>query len=228
MNKPIRILIADDQTLMREGLKTILELEDDIEVIGTPDDGKKAYEMVAKHHPDLVLMDVRMPVMDGIESTRLIKKQFPETVVLILTTFAEDAYIIEGLANGASGFLLKDIHGDRLISSIRDAACGQLLLPSIIATKLATRLSQLSSQAQHEINTEKLRQEGIEFSAREKEIARLMLKGFSNRQIAKALFISEGTVKNYISIIYSKIGTNERTKAIMYIQTLGIEESDTQ
>lgn len=222
----IRILIADDQTLMREGLKTILELEDDIKVVGTPDDGKKAYEMVAKYRPDLVLMDVRMPVMDGIESTRLIKRDFPETVVLILTTFAEDAYIVEGLANGASGFLLKDIHGDKLISSIRDAARGQFMLPSIVANKLANRLSQLSSQAQQTLNTEKLRREGIEFSTREKEIALLMLKGFSNRQIAKALFISEGTVKNYISIIYSKIGTNERTKAIMYIRELGLEESE--
>lgn len=228
MTKMIRILIADDQTLMREGLKTILELEDDIEVAGTPDDGKKAYEMVAEYHPDLVLMDVQMPVMDGIESTRLIKQDFPETIILILTTFAEDAYIVEGLANGASGFLLKDIHGDKLISSIRDAVRGQFMLPSIIAKKLATRLSQLSSQAQQNINTEKLRREGIEFSVREKEIALLMLKGFSNRQIAKALFISEGTVKNYISIIYSKIGTNERTKAIMYIRALGLEESKNQ
>ncbi|MED0672443.1 response regulator transcription factor [Aneurinibacillus aneurinilyticus] len=219
----IKILIADDQTLMREGLRTILDLEDDMHVVGTAGNGQETYEMVHKLMPDIVLMDIKMPVMDGIESTKKIKKKFPQTIVLILTTFAEDEYIIEGLANGASGFLLKDMQGDKLIATIRDAARGQMMLPAVIAAKLAARLSHFSSQAQSAIHTERLKEQGIELSEREKEIASLMLLGMSNRQIAKSLFISEGTVKNYISVIYTKIGTNERSKAILYLKELGIE-----
>ncbi|MFT9850268.1 response regulator [Aneurinibacillus sp. REN35] len=219
----IKILIADDQTLMREGLRTILDLEDDMQVIGTTENGLEAYEMVAKFQPDIVLMDIKMPVMDGIESTKKIKKDYPATLILILTTFAEDEYIVEGLSNGASGFLLKDMPGDKLIATIRDAAIGQIMLPAVIAAKLAARLSHFSSQAQHTIHTERLKQQGVELSDREKEIAALMLQGMNNRQIAKTLYISEGTVKNYVSMIYAKIGTNERSKAIVYLKDLGVE-----
>lgn len=219
----IKILIADDQTLMREGLRTILDLEEDMQVIGTTENGLEAYEMVAKFQPDIVLMDIKMPVMDGIESTKKIKKDYPATLILILTTFAEDEYIVEGLSNGASGFLLKDMPGDKLIATIRDAAIGQIMLPAVIAAKLAARLSHFSSQAQHTIHTERLKQQGVELSEREKEIAALMLQGMNNRQIAKTLYISEGTVKNYVSMIYAKIGTNERSKAIVYLKGLGVE-----
>jgi DNA-binding NarL/FixJ family response regulator len=219
----ITILIADDQTLMREGLKTILDLENDMRVIGTAENGQQAYEMVREHKPDIVLMDIKMPVMDGIESTKKIKKDFPHTLVLILTTFAEDEYIVEGMANGASGFLLKDMPGDKLIASIRDAVKGQMMMPAVIAAKLAARLSHVSSQARSSIHVERLKQQGIGLSEREREVAVLMLQGMSNRQIAKTLFISEGTVKNYISMIYAKIGTNERSKAILYLKELGVE-----
>lgn len=218
----IKLLIADDQTLMREGLKTILDLEEDMQVIGTTENGLEAYEMVKTLRPDIVLMDIKMPVMDGIESMKKIKQDYPETLILILTTFAEDEYIVEGLSNGASGFLLKDMPGDKLIDSIRDAAAGQVMLPAVIAAKLAARLSHFSSQAQNTIHTERLRQQGVELSEREKEIAALMLQGMNNRQIAKSLYISEGTVKNYVSMIYAKIGTNERSKAILFLKELGI------
>lgn len=219
----ITILIADDQTLMREGLKTILDLENDMRVIGTAENGQQAYEMVREHKPDIVLMDIKMPVMDGIESTKKIKKDFPHTLILILTTFAEDEYIVEGMANGASGFLLKDMPGDKLIASIRDAVKGQMMMPAVIAAKLAARLLHVSSQARSSIHVERLKQQGIGLSEREREVAVLMLQGMSNRQIAKTLFISEGTVKNYISMIYAKIGTNERSKAILYLKELGVE-----
>ncbi|GEN34187.1 response regulator transcription factor [Aneurinibacillus danicus] len=219
----ITILIADDQTLMREGLKTILDLENDMRVIGTAENGQQAYEMVREHKPDIVLMDIKMPVMDGIESTKKIKKDFPHTLILILTTFAEDEYIVEGMANGASGFLLKDMPGDKLIASIRDAVKGQMMMPAVIAAKLAARLSHVSFQTRSSIHVERLKQQGIGLSEREREVAVLMLQGMSNRQIAKTLFISEGTVKNYISMIYAKIGTNERSKAILYLKELGVE-----
>jgi DNA-binding NarL/FixJ family response regulator len=212
MNR-IRILIADDQTLMRDGLKTIFELEDDMEVAGVAKNGLEAYEMTAALRPDIVLMDIRMPVMDGVESVRLIKKDYPSTVVIMLTTFDDEEYIIRALQFGANGYLLKDIQGNRLIEAVRDGASGNMLMPSGIASKLAARLSQMPSDQNPQD-----RSVIPEFSERETEITRLMAKGYTNGQIASALHLSEGTVKNYISSIYSKIGTSDRTCAVIFLK----------
>lgn len=209
----IKVLIADDQTLMRDGLKTILELEEGIEVVGMAENGIQAYELAEKLSPDVVLMDIRMPLLDGVESTRIIKKNNPAIVVIMLTTFDDDEYIIQALQYGASGYFLKDIQGNKLIQAIRESVTGNMLMPSNIAVKLATRLSQISN---NEPITSKCND--LEFSVREQEIATLMVKGYSNKQIASALCISEGTTKNYISIIYSKIGTNDRTKAVIFLR----------
>lgn len=210
---PIKILVVDDQTLMRDGLKTILEIEEDFEVVGVAEDGQQAYEMTAALRPDVVLMDIRMPRMDGVESTRLIKSKFPDTAVIVLTTFNEDEYIIQALSFGASGYLLKDIQADRLIEAIRDGARGTLLMPAPVAAKLASRLSDLNRSGwEHGIETMPV------LSEREKEIARCLADGHNNRQISALLCITEGTVKNYISDIYSKIGTNDRNKAIEYLK----------
>ena len=216
----LKILIADDQTLMREGLKTIIDLEDDMEVIATADDGLEALEKANELNPDLILMDIQMPNMNGIESLKRIKDRSPDTRIIILTTFAEDDYIIEGLSNGADGFLLKDMNYDQLIVSIREAAMGQLLIPNVIATKLAKRLSKYNSMLKNEIDVVKLKKQGIQFSDREKEVAILVAKGYSNKKIAEQLFISEGTVKNYISEIYSKLGVKDRAKAVVYLNEL--------
>ncbi len=233
--KLIKVLIADDQTLMRDGLKTILELEEDIEVVGTAENGIQAYEMAQKLSPDVVLMDIRMPLMDGVESTRIIKKENPSAMVIMLTTFDDDEYIIAALQYGASGYLLKDIQGNKLISAIRDSIAGNMLMPSNIATKLAAKLSQMPSDQLHsskakssdfsegEQEFSRLQLRSSDFSERELEIVKLMVKGYSNKQIAAALCISEGTAKNYISIIYSKIGTNDRTKAVIYLQECFLE-----
>lgn len=190
--KPIRILIADDQTLMRDGLKTILDLEDDMEVVGTAETGQEAYELTGALKPDVVLMDIRMPVMDGVESTRLIKRDYPDTIVVILTTFDDEEYVIQALCFGANGYLLKDMQGDKLIQSIRDAASGNMMLPARIAAKLAARLAAMSSQS-HGLQFSGKN----DFSERELDIIRLMIKGFSNKQIASALCVTEGTAKNY-------------------------------
>jgi DNA-binding NarL/FixJ family response regulator len=219
-HQPITILIADDQTLMRDGLQTILNLEEDMKVLGTAENGLQACEAVALLRPDLVLMDIQMPVMNGIESTKQIKRDYPGTTVLILTTFAEDDYIIDGLMSGAAGFLLKDMPGDKLIQSIRDCMQGQLMMPAVIATKLAARLSQASGAGSADWSAQRLKSEGITFTQREKNIIQLMLEGKTNRLIAGSLFMSEGTVKNYVSMIYNKIGTNDRTKAILMLQEL--------
>lgn len=214
----IKIVIVDDQTLMRDGLKTILELENDMEVLGTAENGLKAIEMVKELRPDVVLMDIRMPVMNGVESTRAIKQSFPDTCVIMLTTFDDEEYIIDALSFGASGYLLKDMPGDKLIDAVRDGIKGNLLIPGTIAAKLAARLSRPHLEVKNSINGPL-----SELSERELEISRLLIKGYSNRQIASKLFISEGTVKNYVSNIYSKIGISDRAKALLYLKEAGIE-----
>jgi DNA-binding NarL/FixJ family response regulator len=216
----IRVVIADDQTLLRDGLQTIINLEDDMEVVGTADNGESAAGLVREHRPDLVLMDVRMPVVDGIEATRRILAEFPETRIVVLTTFAEDQYIVDSLVYGAAGFLLKDMPADKIIQSIRDAVKGQLMMPSVVAGKLAARISYISSPSPNTENSGRLKQEGISFTERERNIIQLLLEGKTNKEIARTLFMSEGTVKNYVSIIYHKIGVNDRTKAIMYLKEL--------
>jgi DNA-binding NarL/FixJ family response regulator len=208
----IKLLIADDQTLMRDGLKTIFDLEDDIEVVGTAENGLTAYELTAELRPQVVLMDIRMPQMDGVESTKLIKKDFPETVVIILTTFDDDEYIVEALSYGANGYLLKDIPGDKLIDAVRDGAMGNLLMPSKIAAKLISKLSSISKEKEG-----KKAEHMLDLSERETGIASMLVKGRSNKEIAKALFITEGTVKNYISDIYRKIDINDRTQAVIFL-----------
>jgi len=232
----IRVLIADDQRLMRDGLRTILELEDDLEVVGAAADGLEAYEMTAALRPDVVLMDVRMPVMDGVESTLRIRREFPGTQVLILTTFDEDEYIIDALANGAVGYLLKDMPGEQLVRAVREGARGATILPSPVAAKLAARLAG-GSEALRRDQAERRRRAGNQsaetprrggkrpqgtepprFTAREQEIAALMVRHYTNKEIAGALGITEGTLKNYLTSIYDKIGTNERLKAVAYLR----------
>lgn len=216
----IRIIIADDQAMFRDGLQTILELQDDMEVVGVAEDGQQACELTKKLKPDLILMDIKMPGMNGIESTKWIKENVPETNVLILTTFAEEKYIIDGLVGGATGYLVKDLSAEKIVSSIRDAVQGQFMLPAKIAAKLSARLAYLSGTLDSIINTERFIDGVINFTEREKEIILLMVEGKNNHEIASILFMSVGTVKNYISIIYQKIGTNDRAKAILLLKKM--------
>jgi DNA-binding NarL/FixJ family response regulator len=224
----IKIIIADDQTLMRDGLQTIVQLEDDMTVAATAENGAEAYELTRVHQPHLVLMDIRMPVMDGIESTRLIRQQFPKTLVLVLTTFADDDYIVDALVNGASGFLLKDMPGDKLLQAIRDAHKGELMMSAPIAAKLAGRISSLAGKQTAHISHRETgspssvfeRPAALKFTEREKNVVALMMEGMTNREIAGKLFMSEGTVKNYISAIYDKIGTNDRTQAVLWLKSM--------
>ena len=211
----IRIVIADDQRLMRDGLHTMISLTEDMEVVGLAETGSRAVELVSLHRPDLVLMDVQMPEMDGITATRKIRQQFPDTEVLILTTYAEDDYIIDALICGAKGFLLKDLPGETIMSAIRDTMAGTLLMPAAIAAKLAAKLNALSASAARAEESNALTElDAAMFTDREKEIILRMAEGKSNREIAGELFISEGTMRNYISIIYNKIGVNDRLKAV--------------
>ncbi len=210
----IRIMIADDQPLMCDGLKTILENEEGMEVVATAGDGLKAYELGCQLKPDVILMDIRMPVMDGVESVRLIKRQHPEIIVIILTTFDDDEYILDALVNGANGYLLKSIQTEKLIRCVKDSVAGIFSMNKDIAAKLAASLSGG--------NTVTAKRENFisELSDRESEVAGLIAQSYSNREIAAKLFITEGTVKNYISTIYEKIGTNDRVKAAKMLREL--------
>ncbi|SFJ34056.1 DNA-binding response regulator, NarL/FixJ family, contains REC and HTH domains [Paenibacillus sp. UNC496MF] len=218
MKPPLRLIIADDQALMRDGLQTILELQPDLEVAGTAENGLQALEMARALKPDLVLLDIEMPVMNGIECTRRLKEEAPDTVVLLLSTFAEDKYILDGLSNGASGYLLKDMEGHRLIEAVRDAASGKLMMPAVIAAKLAASLTRRTTAAELDAEARGGLRRELRLTDREAEVAKLMTEGMTNKQIAKELFMHEGTVRNYVSVIYSKIGVSDRAKALLALQ----------
>lgn len=207
----ITILIADDQTIIRDGLCALLEINPDLKVVAEAKNGAEAVDLSIVHRPDVVLMDIRMPIMDGVEATRLIKLQSPETAVMVLTTFDDDNSILSAMANGASGYLLKDISGAKLADAIRDAAQGSVILPGNIAAKITRHIE---PQAKHD-------QVQFNFTKREQEIIQLLLQGKNNQEIAKILFLTVGTVKNYISQIYGKAGITDRANAILYFKKIG-------
>ncbi len=207
----IRILLADDQTIIREGIRSLLTSHEDLSVIGEAGDGEAAVAQAHKLKPDVVLMDIRMPKMDGVEATRLIKGEQPETVVIVLTTFDDDEYVIKAMTYGASGYLLKDIGSDKLVEAIRDGMNGSIILPGRIAAKITSRLSPLASPSVH----------AEDFTQREVEIIRLMASGKSNGEIAQALYLTVGTVKNYISQIYMKLNVSDRANAVIVFKKMG-------
>lgn len=207
-------MITDDQRLMREGLKTILDLEQDLTVVQLAENGRDALDKIAKSQPDVVLMDIRMPIMNGVECTGIIKQRYPEVKVLILTTFDDDEFIIDALKNGAVGYILKDLPSEKLIDAIRDVYLGNSIMQPEIAAKVISHITgshgSLYKTSVVEHNSR------IELTEREKEVLQLVGKGMTNMEIAKNLFISEGTVKNYISNLYSKLEVNDRSKLTLY------------
>lgn len=208
----IHVLLVDDQMIICDGLRALLEAHSDITVVGTAGSGKQAYEQTLALRPDIVLMDIRMPEMDGVEATRLIKKDLPATIVIMLTTFDDDEYIIKAMTYGASGYLLKDIGSNKLIEAIRDGLCGNIILPGRVAAKITSRLTEKSIP---EVTLS-------DFSIRETEIIRLLMQGKNNREISQALYLSVGTIKNYITQIYLKINVNDRASAVLFFKDLGL------
>ncbi|WP_052953960.1 response regulator transcription factor [Clostridium sp. C8] len=221
----IKVMITDDQRLMREGLKNILDLEDDLTVVQLCENGKDTLEKLPSVRPDVILMDIRMPIMDGVECTRIIKQQYPEVKILILTTFDDDEFIIDALKNGAVGYILKDLSSEKLVSSIRDAYKGNSIMQPEIAAKVISHISEsinysdfksMNKDSQEisiiskEVNTK------LKLTNREREILNLVGEGMSNTEIAKKLYISVGTVKNYISNLYSKLEVEDRSKLTLY------------
>ena len=210
--KQITVLLADDQTIIRDGLRAILESHSDIKIVAEAGNGLDAYEKSKTHRPQIVLMDIQMPQMGGVEATRLIKRDLPETAVLVLTTFDDDESILGAITHGASGYLLKDVSGAKLADAIRDTVTGSVILSGNIAAKITRRLGRQS-------NPESTLSD---YTQREQDIIRLLIQGKSNHDIAESLFLSIGTVKNYISQIYSKAGITDRANAILHFQNLGL------
>jgi DNA-binding NarL/FixJ family response regulator len=214
----IRVLLVDDQALFREGLETLLSVHSDIQVVGQASNGQEAVEVAAEVHPDVVLMDVRMPVLDGVGATRLLKDALPQCRVIVLTTFDDDEYIFDALRTGAAGYLLKDVASARLVEAIRATARGESILePSVAAKVIAefTRVSSMVPSAQMEQLVEPL-------SERELEILAWIARGSSNKEIADQLFIAEGTVKNHVTHILGKLGVRDRTQAALKARELGL------
>jgi NarL family two-component system response regulator YdfI len=198
----IRVLVVDDHMVVREGLRTILETAGDLEQVGEAADGAEAVRLVAELSPDVVLMDLRMPGVDGIEAIRQIKARHPEIEVVILTTYNDDAYIVRGLRAGARGYLLKDSGRDVLFESIRAAARGESLLQPEVVDRVVAHLAEPGpSQAET-------------LSGREQEVLTLLAEGAANKEIAARLHISERTVKAHVTGIFNKLGVNSRAEAV--------------
>ena len=216
MAEAVRVLLADDQRLMREGLRTLLELEPGLAVVGEAGDGAEALARYAELRPDVVLMDVRMPVLDEVEATRRLCAEFPGARVIILTTFDDDEYVFEGLRAGALGYLLKDVSIQELAEAIRTVMAGGVLIQPSVARKVVAEFARLRPAApSHTGLAEAL-------SEREVEILRLLAGGLTNREIAERLFLAEGTVKNYVTNILGKIGARDRTQAALRGRELGL------
>lgn len=208
----IKVLLADDQDILVEGLKLILGKEEDIQICGTANNGRKAYEACKWNRPDVVLMDIRMPDMDGVEATAMIKKDFPEVKIIVLTTFNDDEYIYEALRNGASGYLLKDTPPAEIAKALRTVYNGGALLQPEVAVKVLSRFSQLAKDSRDK--SPDPRKELL--TEREAEICRLIAEGKNNREIASELFLSEGTVKNHITKVLVKLNLRDRTQLAVF------------
>ena len=213
----IRVLLVDDQALFREGLRTLISLQPDLEVVGEAVNGEEALHLAAVLHPEVVLMDLQMPVLDGVAATRRLHTEQPECRVIALTTFDDDEYIFEGLRAGAVGYLLKDAPSENLFEAIRAAARGESFLQPSVAARVVAEFARLSDQKT--THSQSL----IEpLSEREREILRLICAGASNREIAEKLFIAEGTVKNHVTNILGKLEARDRTQAALKAKELDL------
>jgi DNA-binding NarL/FixJ family response regulator len=210
----IRIVLADDQTLVRQGIRGLLELTGDFEVVGEADDGNDAVRKILGLCPDVALLDVRMPGMDGLGAVRLLKDKGNATPIILLTTFDDHAVLLEAVRIGVAGFLLKDVDVEDLASALRAAAAGKTLVLPSLGERVARQAGEVRAEFQAAIPLQEL-------TTRELEVLRLVACGFSNREIAHALGTAEGTVKNQVSSALSKLGVRDRTRAVLKALELG-------
>ena len=205
----IRVLLVDDQSIIREGLSSLLQAKQDIEVVGEAENGKLAVEQALKLQPDVVLMDMRMPIMDGIAATRNLQQKAPNVKVLVLTTFDDDDYINQAMKFGAKGYLLKDTPSEELAQAIRAVNKGYTQMGPGLFEKVMTATPHVEEPPELE-----------QLTPREKEVLQLIAKGLNNREIAEKLFISERTVKNHVNSILSRLNLRDRTQAAIFASSL--------
>ena len=204
----IKVMVVDDQAILAEGIKSILETDETLEVVAIASDGFDALEKMSKTPADVVLMDIRMPNMNGVVATQRIKAEYENVKVVVLTTFDDSDYILSAINNGASGYLLKDIGSAALIDAVKNAYKGDTILPAKIARRIADAAKTVASDREIKLKR------AFGLSEREVEIALMMYEGFTNRQISSALKLGEGTTRNYISTVYVKTNTGSRNEAV--------------
>ncbi len=210
----IRVCLVEDQTLVREGLRKLLDMVDDIEVVAEAVDGEEAVRSIAAHKPDVVLLDMRLPKLDGLEVLRTLGERGELAPTIILTTF-DDESLLEGVRAGAKGYLLKDVSLDQLTAAIREVASGGTAVRPAISARVAEGLGRLGPAIESLDRPDRL-------TEREVEILRLVAGGYTNREIAEAVYLAEGTVKNHLSSVLSKLGVRDRTRAVLKAVELGI------
>lgn len=227
MSQLIRVILADDHPVVRRGMAAMIDIEDDIEVVGVAKNGEEALKLVHAQQPDIVLMDLQMPIMDGVEATKRIRRTAPHIPVLILTTFDDEEYIYDGIAAGARGYLLKDADPDQLIDAIRAASRGESLLDPVVAARVLDRfyyMSTMSTQSTPEAEPKASPQPIFlpKLTPREQEVLALMAKGQRNKAIAKRLVITERTVKVHVGNIFNKLNVSNRTEAVAVAMRAGL------
>ena len=214
----IRVLVCDDQAVVCEGLEMILAADAEIEVVGLAYDGAEALELISADQPDVVLMDLKMPVMNGIHATREIKKSYPEIKVLVLTTFGEDEWVFDAVRSGADGYLLKGTPREKLVAAVKGTAAGETHIDPAVGGKLLAQVAKDTSPRDTTVASE--------LSDRELEVLKLLALGLTNAEIAERLYLTRGTVRNYVSAILTKLGVEDRTQAAILAVRYGLVEAD--
>ena len=214
----INVILVDDQEIVRAGIKMILSLDEEITIIKEAENGRQLLDILSNSQlPDVILMDVRMPIMDGVEAAKIVKEKYTHIKIIILTTFNEDEYIFEGIKNGVDGYILKDAGSDYIIKAIKTAYNGNMLLDPEVTAKIVRAYNSIASDKQTPTQINEYKKKLETLTQRELEVAKLVAQGKSNKEICHILFLTEGTVKNYLTKIFEKLELTSRTELALFI-----------